>query len=85
MLLEIGAQHGKSPAQVMLRWHLQAGRQVIPKSTRPERIVEKVGVFDFELTDEEIARIEALDTGVRGGPDPEQPQPSFPGLAIPEA
>ena len=62
--------HDKSPAQVMLRWGIQEGRSVIPKSTRPERITENFGGFDFELSAAEISAIDALDTGVRGGPDP---------------
>lgn len=84
-LLEIVERHGKSPAQVMLRWHIQQGRQVIPKSTKPERIAENFDVFDFELSDDELATIDALDTGNRGGPDPEQPQPNFHKVNIPEA
>jgi 2,5-diketo-D-gluconate reductase A len=67
----IAAEHGKTPAQVMLRWHLQEGRQVIPKSVTPSRIAENLDVFDFELTGEQLAAIDALDTGVRGGPEPE--------------
>jgi 2,5-diketo-D-gluconate reductase A len=67
----IAAAHGKSPAQVMLRWHLQQDRQVIPKSVTPSRIAENFDVFDFELTAEQLAAIDALDTGVRGGPEPE--------------
>jgi 2,5-diketo-D-gluconate reductase A len=67
----IGAQHGKTNAQVMLRWHLQQGRSVIPKSVRPERIAENFAVFDFELGAEQLAQIDALDLGVRGGPDPD--------------
>jgi hypothetical protein len=55
----------------MLRWHLQEGRSAIPKSTRPQRIAENFDIFDFELTPDEISAIDALDTGVRGGPDPE--------------
>ncbi|MFF2273994.1 aldo/keto reductase [Agromyces sp. NPDC058136] len=69
-IVGIAEQHGKTAAQVMLRWHLQQGRSAIPKSVRPERIVENFDVFDFELTHEELAAIDALDTGVRGGPDP---------------
>lgn len=84
-LVGIGERHGKAPAQVMLRWHVQRGRQVIPKSTRPERITENFEIFDFTLTDAELTAIDALDKGVRGGPDPDQPQPGFLNLSIPEA
>ena len=68
---DIAKAHDKTPAQVMLRWHLQQGRSVIPKSTKPERIAENIDVFDFELSAEELAAIDALDTGQRGGPEPE--------------
>jgi len=71
VILAIAAAHGKSAAQVMLRWHLQEGRSVIPKSVKPARIAENFDVFDFELPPEEIARIDGLETGVRGGPAPE--------------
>jgi diketogulonate reductase-like aldo/keto reductase len=67
----IAQAHDKTPAQVMLRWHLQQGRSVIPKSTKPQRIAENLDVFDFDLTTEELAAIDALDTGQRGGPEPE--------------
>ena len=67
-LQEIAGQHGKSPAQVMLAWHLQEGRGAVPKSTQPGRIAENIDVFDFELTADQLAAIDALDTGVRGGP-----------------
>jgi len=70
-LREIARRHGKSAAQVMLRWHLQEGRSAIPKSTKPAHIAENFDVFDFELLREEIGAIDALDTGVRGGPDPD--------------
>ena len=69
----------------MLRWHTQQGRQVIPKSTRAARIAENFDIFDFSLSAGELARIDALDTGIRGGPDPNQPQPAFLNLSIPEA
>src|SRR4051795_507793 len=82
---EIAAAHGKTPAQVMLRWHLQQGRQVIPKSVPPSRIAENFDVFDFELTAEQLAAIDALDTGVRGGPEPEQITRQTFGRDIPEA
>ena len=71
VILGIGREHGKSAAQVMLRWGLQEGRSVIPKSVKPARIAENLDVFDFELTAEQVAAIDALDTGVRGGPDPD--------------
>src|SRR5512132_645965 len=80
----IARAHGKSPAQVMLRWHLQQGRSVIPKSTKPQRIVENFDVFDFELTGEELAAIDALDTGQRGGPEPEAITMESFGRPIPE-
>ncbi|MFT0848063.1 aldo/keto reductase [Actinomycetaceae bacterium L2_0104] len=67
---EIATAHGKTPAQVMLRWHLQEGRFAIPKSVNPARIAANFDVFGFELTGDELAKIDALDTGVRGGPDP---------------
>jgi diketogulonate reductase-like aldo/keto reductase len=82
---EIAAAHGKTPAQVMLRWHVQQGRQVIPKSVTPSRIAENFDVFDFELTADQLAAIDALDTGVRGGPAPERITREAFGLAIPEA
>ena len=68
----IAAAHGKTPAQVMLRWHLQQGRQAIPNSVTPSRIAENFDVFDFALTADELAAIDALDTGIRGGPEPEK-------------
>ena len=84
-LVGIGQRHGKTPAQVMLRWHIQQGRQVIPKSTHATRIAENFDIFDFSLSDIELAAIDTLDKGVRGGPDPDQPQPGFLKLSIPEA
>jgi diketogulonate reductase-like aldo/keto reductase len=65
----IAKAHGKSPAQVMLRWHVQEGRSAIPKSTKPHRIAENLDVFDVSLSDDELAAIDALDTGRRGGPE----------------
>jgi diketogulonate reductase-like aldo/keto reductase len=81
----IAAAHGKTPAQVMIRWHLQEGRSAIPKSVRPERITENFDVFDFELTAEEIKVLNTLDTGVRGGPEPDQITLETFGRPIPEA
>jgi 2,5-diketo-D-gluconate reductase A len=82
---EIAAAHSKTPAQVMLRWHLQQGRQAIPKSVTPARIAENFDVFDFELTADQLAAIDALDTGVRGGPDPKEITRQTFGREIPEA
>ncbi len=82
---EIAAAHGKTPAQVMLRWHIQQGRQVIPKSVTPSRIEENFDVFDFELTVEQLTAIDALDTGVRGGPEPEAITRENFRIEIPEA
>lgn len=69
---------------MLLRVLVQEGRSVIPKSTNPDRIAENFNVFDFELTKDEIADINSLDTGVRGGPDPLQPQPGFHSFVIAE-
>ena len=68
---DIAKAHSKTPAQVMLRWGLQQGRSVIPKSTKPSRIGENIDVFDFELSADEMAAIDGLDTGRRGGPEPD--------------
>jgi diketogulonate reductase-like aldo/keto reductase len=68
---DIARAHGKTPARVMLRWGLHHGRSVIPKSTKPSRIAENINVFDFELSADEMAAIDGLDTGRRGGPEPE--------------
>ena len=62
-LAEIGDAHGKSVAQVVLRWLIQRDVVVIPKSVRPERMAENLDVFDFQLTDDEMTRIATLDTG----------------------
>ena len=67
----IAERHGRTRAQVVLRWHIEHGVVAIPKSVKPHRIAENIDVFDFELTADEVAAIDALDTGVRAGPDPE--------------
>jgi diketogulonate reductase-like aldo/keto reductase len=84
-ILEIAGARGKTAAQVMLRWHMQEGRSAIPKSVRPERIAENFDVFDFELSDAELGAIDALDTGVRGGPEPADVSLENFGRPIPEA
>lgn len=84
VILGIAKAHGKSAAQVMLRWHLQEGRSVIPKSVKPVRIAENFDVFDFELSPEELAAIDGLETGVRGGPKPEAITLEAFGRVIPE-
>ncbi|MCX5395071.1 aldo/keto reductase [Streptomyces sp. NBC_00094] len=71
-ITSIAAAHGKSPAQVVIRWHLQLGNVVIPKSVTPARIRANVDVFDFVLTDEEMAAIAGLDRGLRTGPHPDE-------------
>lgn len=80
----IAEAHRRTPAQVILRWHLQQGLAVIPKSTNAERIAQNIDVFDFALTEEELASVDALDRGVRGGPDPDAVDPSTWDLEIPE-
>ncbi len=81
----IADAHGKSAAQVMIRWHIQEGRSAIPKSTNPKRIAQNFDVFDFQLTDDELAKLDGLDTGVRGGPDPLESQAAYFEREIPEA
>ncbi|MEV1048114.1 aldo/keto reductase [Streptomyces sp. NPDC049916] len=70
-LVSIAERHGKTPAQAVLRWHLQLGNIVIPKSVTPERIRQNIDVFDFELSAEEMDAVAALDRGMRTGPDPD--------------
>jgi diketogulonate reductase-like aldo/keto reductase len=82
---DIAGAHGKTPAQVMLRWGLQHGRSVIPKSTKPSRIAENIGVFDFELSADEMVVIDGLETGRRGGPEPDAIALEEFGREIPEA
>ncbi|MFE5299013.1 aldo/keto reductase [Streptomyces sp. NPDC056632] len=71
VLREIAARYGKSTAQVVLRWHLQLGNVVIPKSVTPARIRENIDVFDFALSADEMTAVAALDQGLRTGPDPD--------------
>ncbi|MFF8411320.1 aldo/keto reductase [Streptomyces omiyaensis] len=69
-LVAVARKHDRTPAQVVLRWHLQLGNVVIPKSVTPSRIRENIEVFDFELDAEDVAALAALDEGRRLGPDP---------------
>lgn len=71
LLKDIADKHGKTPAQVILRWDLQNGVITIPKSTKAERIAQNADIFDFELTIEEMKQIDALNENTRVGPDPD--------------
>ncbi|MGH7736395.1 MAG: aldo/keto reductase [Candidatus Tyrphobacter sp.] len=71
VILRLAAKHRKTPAQIVLRWHLDCGLCAIPKSVHRDRIVENFGVFDVALTPDEIAEIDALDLGKRAGSDPD--------------
>ncbi len=70
VISKIAIKHGKSPAQIIIRWHVQLGNVVIPKSITPSRIEENLNVFDFELDGSDLALIESLDRNQRIGPDP---------------
>ena len=70
-ITRIASELGRTPAQVVLRWHLQIGNVVIPKSVTPERIEENFNVFDFELDNDQLEAIGGLETGERTGPDPD--------------
>jgi diketogulonate reductase-like aldo/keto reductase len=68
---QMAKKYGKTPAQIILRWQIELGTSPIPKSVRPARIAENINIFDFELTPDEVQAIDALETGKRGGPDPQ--------------
>ncbi|WP_077058042.1 aldo/keto reductase [Streptomyces sp. MP131-18] len=70
-LTAIADKHGRTPAQVVLRWHLTTGHVAIPKSVTPSRIRENLDVFGFDLDADDMAAVDALDAGVRTGPDPD--------------
>ena len=69
---DIAQAHGKSPAQVVLRWHIQLGNIIFPKSVTPERIRENFAIFDFELSDDEMNTINNMEKAERLGPDPDE-------------
>ncbi|MFD5866413.1 aldo/keto reductase [Agromyces sp. NPDC127015] len=71
VLARLSTAHGRSPAQIVLRWHVQIGNVVIPKASSPERIRENLDVFDFELGVDDLAAIASLETGERTGRDPD--------------
>jgi diketogulonate reductase-like aldo/keto reductase len=71
LLQELAGKYGKTPAQIVIRWHLQHGLVTIPKSVREERIVENSRVFDFALSDDDMARIDGLNRDHRFGMDPD--------------
>lgn len=70
-ITKLADRYGRTPAQIILRWHVQLGNVVIPKSVTPSRIRENIEVFDFELAEEDVAAIAGLGTGSRAGPDPD--------------
>lgn len=74
IIRELAQKYGKTPAQIVIRWHLDSGLIVIPKSVTPARIRENFEVFDFKLHKDELTAISKLDSGKRLGPDPDAPR-----------
>jgi 2,5-diketo-D-gluconate reductase A len=68
-IASIAAKYGKTPAQIVLRWHVELGLVAIPKSANPERLAQNIDIFDFELADDDVAALSALDTGADPGVD----------------
>jgi 2,5-diketo-D-gluconate reductase A len=71
-IVKIANKYGKTPAQVVIRWHIELGNLVIPKTANPDRLLENISVFDFSLDDDDMAAIATLETGLRTGPNPEE-------------
>lgn len=71
-VVAIAKKHGKSPAQIVIRWHLELGNLVIPKTATESRLKENISVFDFSLDAEDMTKIASLDSGLRTGPDPDE-------------
>ena len=72
VILKIAHKHGKTPTQVIIRWHIELGNLVIPKTGNRERLLENISVFDFSLDEHDMAAIASLDSGYRTGPNPEE-------------
>jgi diketogulonate reductase-like aldo/keto reductase len=72
LLTDIAAKYGKSVSQVIIRWHIDLGNLVIPKTSNPDRLIENFNVFDFKLSAEDMRAIEVLDTGMRTGAHPDE-------------
>lgn len=71
LLIDIGSKYHKSASQVTLHWHIQNGYILIPKSSHPDHIAENANIFDFELTPDEMKRINGLNSNFRTGPNPD--------------
>jgi 2,5-diketo-D-gluconate reductase A len=72
VIVNIAEKHGKTPTQVIIRWHIELGNLVIPKTANPTRLLENISVFDFNLDEEDMSAIATLDSGLRTGPNPEE-------------
>jgi 2,5-diketo-D-gluconate reductase A len=72
VIVKIAEKHGKTPSQVIIRWHIELGNLVIPKTATPSRLLENISVFDFKLDEHDMASVASLDSGYRTGPNPEE-------------
>ncbi|HTE43694.1 MAG TPA: aldo/keto reductase [Gemmatimonadaceae bacterium] len=84
VIVALAQKYAKTPAQIILHWHVEHGRSAIPKSVKPPRIAENFDVFDFALMADDVAAIDALDTGKRGGPDPDRIDTTAYTMTIPD-